>query len=54
MQRYMPSVADAIYVKREGEIPGSPGASGVANSRVVWINGRHGWEPWRELSIFHS
>ena len=24
MQRFMPSVADALYVKREGEIPGQP------------------------------
>ncbi len=52
MQRFMPSVADALYVKREGEIPNSPGASGSANIEVVWINGRHGWRPSRELNIF--
>ena len=52
MQRFMPSVADALYIKREGEIPGSPGASGVASWRGVWINGRHGWEPFREIRTF--
>ena len=52
MQRFMPSVADALYIKREGEIPGSPGASGIASTRGVWINGRHGWEPFREIRTF--
>ena len=52
MQRFMPSVADAIYVKREGEIPGLPGAGGAASDDVVWITGRHGWEPFHEFSTF--
>ncbi|MDE2811445.1 MAG: hypothetical protein OXM01_00340 [Gemmatimonadota bacterium] len=52
MQRFLPSVADAIYVKREGEIPAAEGASGAASDEVVWINGRHGWEPWSELATF--
>ncbi len=52
MLRYMPSVAGALYVKREGEIPGLPGAAGAANDEIVWVNGRHGWEPFRETSIF--
>ena len=52
MQRFMPSVADALYVKREGEIPTSPGASGSASNHVVWINGRYGWTPSSELSTF--
>ncbi|MCY4588752.1 MAG: hypothetical protein OXB98_22235, partial [Bryobacterales bacterium] len=48
----MPSVADALYVKREGEIPNSPGAGGAANDEVVWLTGRHGWEPFLEFSTF--
>ena len=52
MQRFMPSVADAIYVKREGDIPNAPGASGSASNHVVWVSGRHGWEPIRELGTF--
>ena len=52
MQRFMPTVADAIYVKREGEIPGLPGAAGAANDEVVWINGRHGWDLFGELGTF--
>ena len=52
MLRYMPLVAAAIYIKREGEIPGSPGASGAASTWAVWINGRWGWEPFREIGIF--
>ena len=52
MLRYMPSVAGALYVKREGGIPGHPGASGSAGSEIVWVTGRHGWEPYREMSTF--
>ena len=52
MQRFMPSVADVIYVRRRGEIPSSPGASGSASDDVVWINGRHGWEQRRILGTF--
>ena len=42
MLRYMPSVAGAIYVKREGEIPGLPGAAGSASAEAVWVNGING------------
>ena len=52
MQRFMPSVADALYVKREGEIPSAPGAAGAANDEVVWVTGRHGWEPYQEFTTF--
>ena len=52
MQRFMPSVEDALYVKREGEIPYVEGAAGAASLNVVWINGRHGWETRRELTTF--
>ena len=52
MHRFMPSVADALYVKREGEIPGLPGAAGAANDEVVWVTGRHGWAPFQEFSTF--
>ena len=34
MQRFMPLVADAFYVKHEGEIPSAPGASGAATWRT--------------------
>ena len=52
MLRYMPSVAGVLYIKREGEIPTNPGASGAAGTDVVWVNGRHGWEPFREVGTF--
>ena len=52
MLRYMPSVAGALYVKREGDIPTSPGASGSASPEIVWVTGRHGWEAFRETSTF--
>ena len=52
MQRFMPSVADALYVKREGEIPGLPGAAGAASDEVVWINGYPDWELFGELGTF--
>ena len=52
MQRFMPSVADALYVKREGEIPSAPGAAGAASNEVVWVTGRHGWEPFQEFTTF--
>ncbi|MDE0165206.1 MAG: hypothetical protein OXL36_08935 [Bryobacterales bacterium] len=52
MQRFMPSVADAIYVKREGEVPNRPGASGSASYDVVWVTGRHGWETFQEFTTF--
>ena len=50
--RYMPSVAGAIYIKREGEIPGRPGAAGSASSWAVWVTGRHGWHPFLETGTF--
>ena len=50
--RYMPSVAGAIYIKREGEIPGRPGAAGSASSWAVWVTGRHGWHPFSETGTF--
>ena len=50
--RYMPLVANAIYIKREGEIPGLPGAGGGAARWAVWVNGRWGWEPYREYRTF--
>ena len=50
--RYMPLVANTIYIWREGEIPGSPGASGVAGQWAVWLNGRHGWYPFPEYQTF--
>ena len=52
MLRYMPSVAGALYVQREGDIPGAPGAGGAAGAHVVWLNGRHGWHPYLETSTF--
>ena len=52
MQRFMPSVADALYVKREGEIPSAPGAGGAASKNVVWLTGRHGWATFLELGTF--
>ena len=52
MLRYMPLVAGAIYIKREGEIPGRPGASGSASTWAVWVNGRWGWEPFEEIGTF--
>ena len=52
MLRYMPSVAGAIYVKREGEIPGLPGAAGSASAEIVWVTGRHGWHPFMEYGTF--
>ena len=50
--RYLPSVAGAIYIKREEEIPGLPGASGSASSSAVWVNGRWGWTDFREYRTF--
>ena len=52
--RYLPLVANTIYIKREGEIPGLPGAGGAAGGRgwAVWVNGRHGWEAFREYGTF--
>ena len=50
--RYMPSVAGTIYIKREGEIPGLPGAGGAAGTWAVWFNARHGWEAFREYRTF--
>ncbi len=50
--RYMPLVANTIYIRREGEIPGSPGASGVAGQWAVWVNGRHGWHPYLTTRTF--
>ena len=50
--RYMPSVAAAIYIKREGEIPGLPGATGAAARWAVWLNGRHGWHPYLTTRTF--
>ena len=50
--RYMPLVANTIYIRREGEIPGSPGASGSASQWAVWLNGRHGWRPFSEYQTF--
>ena len=52
MLRYLPSVAGALYVKREGEIPGLPGAAGSASPEIVWVTGRHGWYPYSEYSTF--
>ncbi|MCY4585587.1 MAG: hypothetical protein OXB98_06060 [Bryobacterales bacterium] len=52
MQRFMPSVVDALYVKREGEIPGLPRASGAASPEVVWLNRRGEWNEYRELLVF--
>ncbi len=52
MLRYMPSVAGALYVKREGEIPTNPGASGSASLEAVWVTGRHGWKPFLEYGTF--
>ena len=52
MLRYMPSVAGALYVKREGEIPVAPGAAGSASSEIVWVTGRHGWHPYLEQRTF--
>ena len=52
MQRFMPSVADALYVKREGDIPTSPGASGSASTDVVWVSGKLGWPPFLEIGTF--
>jgi hypothetical protein len=50
--RYLPSVAGAIYIKREGEIPGLPGAGGAAGRRAVWVNGLRGWDEFREYRTF--
>ena len=50
--RYMPLVANTIYIRREGEIPGSPGASGVAGQWAVWVNGRWGWDFYSEYRTF--
>lgn len=52
--RYLPLVANTIYIKREGEIPGLPGAGGAASGSgwSVWVNGRHGWETFREYGTF--
>ncbi len=50
--RYMPLVANTIYIRREGEIPGSPGASGAAGQWAVWVNGRWGWDYFREYRTF--
>ncbi len=50
--RYMPLVANTIYIRREGEIPGSPGASGVAGQWAIWVNGRYGWAPYLTTRTF--
>ncbi len=50
--RYLPSIAGTIYIKREGEIPGLPGASGSASSWTVWVNGRWGWTEFGEYRTF--
>ena len=50
--RYMPLVAGTIYIRREGEIPGRPGAAGTAGTWAVWMNGRWGWEAFREYGTF--
>ena len=50
--RYMPLVANTIYIRREGEIPGSPGASGSASQWAVWVNGRFGWRPYLTTRTF--
>ncbi len=52
MQRFMPSVADTLYVKREGEIPGLGGVGGAAGKEVVWLTGRHGWKTFLEVGTF--
>ena len=52
MQRFMPSVADVLYVKREGTIPNMPNAAGAAGWDLVWINGANGWSFESELSTF--
>ena len=52
MLRYMPSVAGALYVKREGDIPGKTGSAGSASSEIVWVTGRHGWHPYLEHRTF--
>ncbi len=50
--RYMPLVANTIYIRREGEIPGLPGAGGAAARWAVWLNGRHGWRDYTEYQTF--
>ena len=50
--RYLPLVANTIYIKREGEIPGLPGAGGAGARWAVWVNGRWGWEAFREYGTF--
>ena len=52
MLRYMPSVAGTIYIKREGEIPGLPGAAGAGATWAVWVNGRWGWGAFNEYRTF--
>ena len=52
MQRFLPSVADALYIERGGEIPELPGAAGAASDEVVWGTGRHGWELLQEFTTF--
>ena len=51
MLRYMPLVAGAIYIKREGEIPGLQGA-GAASQWAVWVNGANGWDEFSERNTF--
>lgn len=41
--RYLPSIAGAIYIKREGEIPGLPGACGSASYRGTIIINDYCW-----------
>ncbi len=48
MLRYMPLIDGAIYVTREGEIPGLPGAGGAASPWIVWNNFLHGWNRFIE------
>jgi hypothetical protein len=51
--RYMPSIAGAIYIKREGGIPGIPGACGSVSSRGTIIINDHCWsDPFNEYRTF--
>ena len=52
MLRYMPLVAAAIYIKREGEIPGKNNTAGSASQWAVWVNGALGWGEFSERSTF--
>lgn len=54
MQRFMPSVVDAIYVRREGEIPDTVGAAASASNEVVWLTERRGGEADRLGTFIHE